>query len=142
MDAKETVKQGLQARKDVRAAEARAAKLQEEADAHRDARFYDQIGWKAQRAALRREQEILAGVVNRQRVTILQLKEDKAVLLQRERMARQQRNLLSIVKAAATFFLTICAMNLDWIVPNLAASLLIGSAFCLLSAVVKMARNK
>jgi len=142
MDAKETVKQGLQARKDVRAAEDRAEKFRKDLAAANDARFYDHIGWKAQRATLRREQEILAGVVNRQRVTILQLKEEKAVLLQRERMDRQQRIMISIVKAAATFFLTIIAKNLGWIVPNLAASLLIGSAFYLCFAFAKLTRNK
>lgn len=142
MSNREIVQQGLNARKDVRAAEARAEKYREERDAANDARFYDQLGWKAQRATLQREQEILAGVVNRQRVTILQLKNEKAALLQRERLLRRRRVLIGIVKAAAIFFLTIWFKRLGWVAPNLALSLLMGSVTFVGFAAYALIRTK
>ena len=142
MSNKEIVQQGLNARKDVRAAEARAEKYREERDAANDARFYDRLSWKAQQATMQREKEILVGVVNRQRVTILQLKDEKAALLQRERLLRRCRVLTGIAKAATIFFLTIWFKRLGWVAPNLALSLLMGSAAFVCFAVYTLARNK
>lgn len=142
MSNKEIVQQGLNARKDVRAAEARAEKYREERDAANDARFYDRLSWKAQQATMQREKEILVGVVNRQRVTILQLKDEKAALLQRERLLRRCRVLTGIAKAATIFFLTIWFKRLGWVAPNLALSLQCGCTAFLGYAFYKLVRNK
>jgi hypothetical protein len=142
MDAKEIVKQGLQARKDLRAAEDRAEKLREDLAAVNDARFREQLRHQKAQHNWHREQEILTGTVYRQRATLRQQRERIADLVQREHDARQRRILIGAVKALIVLAFLILARDLGWIVSWLAASMMAATATYLLFAVVALTRNK
>lgn len=142
MDAKEIVKQGLQARKDVRAAEARTEKLREDLAAVNDARFREQLRHQKAMHNWQREQEILNGTIYRQRNTIRQLREEKEILVQREQDARQRHTLIGAVKALIILALLIIGRDLGWIVSWLAASLMATASTYLLFAVVALIRKK
>jgi hypothetical protein len=142
MDAKETVKQGLQARKDARAAELRAEKLREDVAAANDARFREQMRyWTAERR-WQAEKEILVGTVYRQQNTIRELREEKAKLLRREQEGRQLRTLIGAVEAVAILALLIVVQDLGLIVSWLATSLMAAVATYLFFAVVALIRGK
>ncbi len=134
MDAKETVKQGLQARKDVRAAEARNEKLREDLAAVNDARFREQLRHQKAMHHWQREQEILVGDVYRQRCTIRQLREENAKLRQREAYAKQVSALVDAVKYGIIFVGLVWIQDTGWIVPWLNSSLIAVSATCLFFA--------
>lgn len=142
MDAKETVKQGLQARKDVRAAEARAEKLREDLAAVNDARFRDQLRHQKALRHWQREREILVGDVCRQRHTIRQLREENEQLRQREAYAKRLRTLAGAMKAVLILALLIVARDHGWIVSWLAASLIAMSATYLFFATFFWVRGK
>lgn len=142
MSNKEIVQQGLDARKNVKAAEARAERYREDLAEVENARFYDQIQWRATKANWLREQEILNGVINRQRETIYRLREEVQELHREGRKTQRRLAMISCIKSAFLSLATICAMNLGWLASNLAASILIGALFCTIYAIYKLARNK
>lgn len=142
LTAREIVAQGLQARKDARAAEARAEKLREEVTAANEARFYDQLKWENARRAWQYEREDLTGTVNRQRIALRQLREEMGELRKREGNARRRRILLSAVKAVIIFGLLIVARDKELVVYWLADSLLAFTLSYLFVAVIALTRKK
>lgn len=140
--ARQIVAQGLQARKDTRAAEIRAEKLQEEVEAANEARFYEQLKLQNARRAWQYEREDLTGTVNRQRIALRQLREEMEETRKREKAARRRRIILSIVKAVIAFVLLVIARDLELVVYWLADSLLAFSASYLFVAVIALTRKK
>lgn len=142
MDAKETVKQGLQARKDTRAAELRAEKLREDVAAANDARFREQMSYRKAKRSWQEEKEILVGTVYRQQCTIRELREENAELLRREQDGQQLRTLIGAVKAVVILALLIVAQDLGLVVSWLTASMMAAVATYLFFAVVALIRGK
>lgn len=141
MDAKETVKQGLQARKDVKAAEARAEKLLEELISVNDARLHEQLRHQNDRRNWQMENGILAGTVHRQQHVIRQLRKEKEDLLRHEQNARQRHILIGAVKAVVILAALTAAKGQGWIVPWLVASLTAAAATYLIFAIVVLIRG-
>lgn len=141
MSNKEIVQQGLDARKNVRAAEARAELLREEVKTVNDARFYDQLKWKNARRAWQYEREDLTGTINRQRVALRQMREQLVAAEDRAREGRQLRALISGAKAVVTLFVLVGIRDIGWVVPWLADSLTALSAVCLCVAIFNWLRN-
>lgn len=135
MSNKEIVQQGLDARKNTRAAEARAEKYRAEVDAANDARFRDQMVYRQAQRAWQYEREDLQGEVSRQRIALRQMREEIGELRKREQKARQRRTLTSAVKALIMFALLICIRDLDLIVTWLIDSMLAFSMTWLLITV-------
>ena len=142
MDAKETVKQGLQARKDVRAAEARAEKLREDVAAVNDARFREQMSYRKAKLDWLEEKDALVCRVHRQQDIIRQLRKEKQEQTKREEDAKQRRVLLSAVKAIVILGLLIVAQDQGLIVSWLAASLKAATTTYAFFATVAWIRNK
>lgn len=142
MTARQIVEQGLQARKEARAAEARAEKLREEVTAANEARFYEQMKLQNARRAWQYEREDLTGTISRQRIALRQLREEMGELRKREREARRRRILLSVVKAVIIFGLLIVARDKDLVVYWLADSLLAFTLSYLFVAVIALTRKK
>lgn len=142
MDAKETVKQGLQARKDVRAAEARTEQLREDLTAANDARFREHMSHRQAKLAWQSERESLICTVYRCRYTIRHLREEKEALIRREREAQQRRVLFSAIKSVGVIALLLITRDLGLIVSWLASSMLALAVTHLLFTVVALVRNK
>lgn len=140
--AKQIVAQGLNDRKNVRAAEARAEKLREDVAAVNDARFREKMAHRKAMNAWQREREDLTGTVSRQRAALRQLREENEELHKREREAQQRRILISAVKAVVAFGLLIVARDLELVVSWLADSLLAFTATYLFCAVVALTHKK
>lgn len=140
MTNRETVQQGLDARKDVMAANARTDKFRKKAADINEARFLDNMRYQLERNELQNELETLQGTVRCQNRILRQMREDVEECHRRERDARQRRILLSAVKAAALFVVLICIRDLDLIVSWLNSSLLgltFTWFFCASTALVK-----
>ena len=135
MSEKEIVQQGLQARKDVRAAEIRAEKYRTEVDAVNDARFRDQMVYRQAQRAWQYEREDLQGEVSRQRIALRNMREEIGEMRKREQKARQRRILVSAVKAITLFAILLCVRDLGLIVTWLNDSLLAFSMMWLLTSV-------
>ena len=142
MNSKEIVQQGLQNRKDVRAAEIRAEKYRTEVAAANDARFRDQMRFRQARNAWLCEREDLQGMVSRQRIAIRQMREEIGEMQKREQNNRQMRIAASIVKAATLFVLLIFARDYSLIVKWLNDSLLAFSMTWLIFSVVMLNHKK
>jgi hypothetical protein len=142
MDARETVQKGLDARKNVRAAEARIEQLRAEVNAVNDARFREHMRHVQARNAWLYERDDLQATVSRQRLTIRELRDENEKMARRERDDRQRRILLSAVKAVVLFGLLICARDLDLIVHWLTDSLLAFTATWLFCAVISLTHKK
>lgn len=142
MDAKETVQQGLDARKNVRAAEARAERYRELVDVTRDTLFREQMSHKRARSAWMEDKAILNGVINRQHDTIVRLREQMASAEDRAREARQTRAMIDGIVAAIAFIVLICCYDQGWIVLWLADSLTALSVFCIAAAIYTWLRNQ
>ena len=142
MDARETVQQGLDARKNVRAAEARTEQLREEVAAINDARFREHMRYMQARNAWLYERDDLQATVSRQRLTIRELRDENERLTRRAREDRQRRTLLGAVKAVVLFGLLIWARDLDLIVYWLTDSLLAFTATWIFCAVVTLTHKK
>jgi hypothetical protein len=142
MDAKETVQKGLDARKNVRAAEARAERYREAADVIRDNLFREQMSHKRARRTWLEEKAVLTGIINRQNDTIVRLREKLAGIEAQERESKRLRAAVSGAKAAVTMVVLICFKELEWIVPWLADSLTALSVTCMGFAVYNWLRIK
>lgn len=142
MSNREIVQQGLNARKDVRAAEARAEKYREDADAIRDELFQEQLSHKKVRSEWLEEKAIMTGVINRQHSTIVHLREYMATAEDRARDVRKRQALISAIKAIAAFTFLMAVYDTGWIVSWLSASLTALSLICLGIATFNWFRNK
>lgn len=142
MDAKETVQKGLDARKNVRAAEARAERYREDADVIRESYFYDRMKWQNSRRRWQQERADLEGQVQSQRRLIRQLVIEREELQQREKQARHRQTLLSAAKAVVFFVLLALARETDWIVTWLVDSMLALTATYLFALFVMLTRIK
>lgn len=142
MSNKEIVQMGLDARKNVRAAEARAEMLREEVTAANEARFYDNLKWKNARRAWQYEREDLTGVISRQRISLRQMREQLAVAEKRARKARQIRVLINAAKAFISLIVLIGIRDIGWIVPWLVDSMTALAVTCLFIAIFRLLRNK
>jgi hypothetical protein len=142
MDARETVQKGLDARKNVRAAEARAERYRDDADAIRDAYFYDRMKWQNDRSRWQQERSDLEGRLQSQRGLIRQLAIEREEFRQRERQARHRRILLSAVKAVVFFILLASVREMNWIVTWLADSMLALIATYLIALAAMLTHNK
>ena len=142
MTNKEIVQQGLDARKNTRAAEARADKYRAEVVAANDARFRDQMVYRQAQRAWQYEREDLQGTVIRQRIALIRMREEIGVMRKREQEARQRRILTGAVKAIILFVFLICIRDLGLIVSWLTDSLLAFSMTWLLISVVSLNHKK
>lgn len=142
MSNKEIVNKGLQARKDVRAAESRAEKFRQEAEDQRDARFYERNKYTADRREWLEEKQSLVWQVEDLKTAVRCLAEDRAVLIDREKQTHQRHILADAVQAIVASVLFAIARDLGWIVPWLANVLAGASILCLILAVAKLTRNK
>lgn len=131
MSNREIVQQGLNARKDVRAAEARAEKYREAADVIRDELFQEQLRHKRIRSEWLEEKAIMTGVINRQHSTIVHLREYMAAADDRARYARQRRALNNAIEAIFAFVFLAAIYDTGWIVSWLADSLIALTLVCL-----------
>ena len=141
MSNKEIVQQGLQMRRDVRAAMDLAEKYCEEAATANEVRFYDHLKWQNARRAWQYEREDLTGTINRQRIALRQLREQLAAAEDRAREARQIRAIVNTVKALCSMFILIGIRDIGWIVPWLSNSLIALSVTCLGIAIFNWLRN-
>jgi predicted RNase H-like nuclease (RuvC/YqgF family) len=142
MDAKETVQKGLDARKNVRVAEARAERYREDADVIRESYFYDRMKWQTSRRRWQQERADLEGQVQSQRRLIRQLVAEREEFRQREKQARKRQILLSAAKAVVFFVLLALARETDWIATWLVDSMLALAATYLFALIVMLTRIK
>jgi hypothetical protein len=142
MDAKETVQKGLDARKNVKAAEARAEKLREVIDSTRDAYFYDRMRWQNDRSRWQQERSDLEGRLQSQRSLIRQLAIEREEFRQRERQTRQRLILFSAAKAVVFFILLASIREMGWVVTWLADSVLALIATYLIALATMLTHNK
>lgn len=142
MSNKEIVQQGLDARKNTRAAEAKADKYRELAISTHDMLFLEQMSHKQAQRVWREEKDVLAGIIYRQNGTITGLRQNLAAAEDRAREGRQLRALISAAKAVGSMFVLIGIRDIGWIVPWLADSLVAASAICLTIALVNWFRNQ
>lgn len=141
MSNREIVQQGLDARKNVRAAEARAEELREQLAVANEACFYEQLRLQNARRAWQYEREDLTGTISRQRIALRQLREQLAAAEDRERECRRTRAMINGTKAISALFVLIGIRNIGWIVPWLADSLIALSVACLCIAIFCWLRN-
>ena len=143
MTNKEIVQKGLQARKDVRAAETRAEKCLAEAVSANDARFRDLMAYRQAQRTWQYEREDLQGTVSRQRIALRQMREEIGQLRKREHESRQRRILASAAKAIISFAVLIFIRDLGLIVTWLTDSLLAFSMtwFLITIAILNFKKN-
>lgn len=142
MDAKETVTRGLQARKDVRAAEAKAAASRAATVEERDARFHEQMGHKRDAARWSEEKARLESLIFDQYCMIRKLNRQLAERNRQEREARQRMILAGGLKGLIVFALLASAKDLGWVVPWLVNCLLVSTAAYMFYSVVTLAMKK
>lgn len=142
MSNREIVQQGLNARKDVRAAEARAEKFREEAAGQRDARFYDRMKWRVVAKDWQQERLTLLQQVNDYRRLTRILTEERDELIRREQEAFKLQTLTGAVKTIGLVILTTVARDAGWIVPGLAGAIAVAAAAHLIYAIFKLTRKK
>lgn len=141
MSNKEIVANGLQARKDVKAATTRAEKFREAAASVHDARFHDRCRYENDRREWQEEKAGLEQSVLFQRNAIKRLVRERDELLKREHDGRQRRIIVGVVKAIFATVLLSAARDLGWVVAWLATGLLVASAVYMCCAIVKLARG-
>lgn len=141
MSNKEIVQQGLDARKNTRAAEAKAARYRELVDVTRDTLFREQMSHSQARRLWMEEKTVLAGIINRQHSTIVDLRQDLAAAEDRARETRQLSALINAAKAVSSMLVLIGIRDIGGIVPWLADSLTAVSGICLGIAVFNWLRN-
>ena len=141
MSNKEIVQQGLDARKNTRAAEAKAEKYRETVDMIRDTLFREQLSHNKARRFWLEEKAVLSGIIGRQHSTIVELRQDLAAAKDRAREGRQLRALISAAKAVISMFVLVGIRDIGWIVPWLVDSLTAVSTICLGVAVFNWLRN-
>lgn len=142
MSNKEIVQQGLNARKDVRAAEARAEKFREEAAGQRDARFYDKMKWRVVAKDWQQERQTLVWQIEDQKNAIRTLVKERDELIRHEQEALQLQTLTGAVKMIGLVILTTVARDAGWIVPGLAGAIAVAAAANLIHAITKLTRKK
>ena len=113
MSNKEIVEQGLQARKDVRAANTRAAKHREETEAVQDARFRDQMEYKQAEANWQRERGDLEWRLQLKEVNIQKLTKERDALIEDQKEDLQRRRLVGVAQAVAFFALMSISRDAD-----------------------------
>lgn len=141
MSNREIVQQGLDARKNTKAAEAKAERYREIANNTRDTLFREQMSHKQARRLWLEEKTIMTGWINRQHDVIVGLRQDLADAKDREREVRRNRALTNAVKYGVIFVSLIWTRGTGWIVPWLADSLTALSLVCLLAAIYIWNRN-
>lgn len=142
MDAKETVKEGLQARKETRAAEARAKKAEEKAAATRDEYFHERMNHMSCRQAWEQERESLLWSLEDRNAFIECLAKERDELIADAKEAKQTRLVLGIVKALVVFTASFVARDLQLVVAWLATGLMVATALYMGYASVKLLRKK
>lgn len=142
MSNKEIVSKGLQARKDVRAAEARAEKFRQDAADQYDACFYERNKRKIETRAWQDERAQLHECLAAQQRTICRLTKERDTLLDREQHAKQRHTIVGVVKAILAAMLIAAARDMGWIVTWLATVLLCASVAYMVHAVVTLTRKK
>jgi hypothetical protein len=142
MSNKEIVSKGLQARKDVRAAETRAEKFRQDAADQRDARFYERNKQEIERRGWQDERAQLHGCLVSQQREIFRLTKDLEIMRNREQHAQQLHTIAGVVKAILIAMMTVAARDMGWVVTWLATVLLIVSVAYMIHAVVTLTRKK
>ena len=142
MSNREIVQQGLDARKNTRAAEAKAERYREIANNTRDMLFLEQMSHKQAHRVWREEKEVLSGIIYRQNGTIADLRQRMAAAEDQAREGLQLRALIGASKAVVSMFVLIGIRDIGWIVPWLADSLVGASAICLIVAMLNWFRNQ
>lgn len=142
MSNKEIVQQGLNARKDVRAAEARAEKFRQDAADQSDARFYERNKHRLERADWLEEKAVMEKYISTLEKVNNSLTSERDRLIQHEKAAQQRQILLGSAKAILAVLLLTFARDLGWIVTWLATVLQCLSAGFLVYAFAKLTRNK
>lgn len=142
MDAREIVNRGLQARKEVRNAEAKAQAYQDSLAEEKDARLRERHDRKIQAAHWAEERDKLMGVILEQRRTIHRLEKRIEARDKQDREARQRLILAGGLKGLIVFTLLITARDLGWITPWLVHCLLVGTAAYMFYSVIALAMKK
>lgn len=141
MSNKEIVQQGLDARKNTRAAEAKAARYRELVDVTRDTLFREQMSHSQARRLWMEEKTVLNGLISRQNSLIANLRGQLAFAEDRAREERRFRALISGVKAVSSLFILVGIRDIGWVVPWLCDSLTALSTACLGVAIFNWLRN-
>ena len=110
MSPKEIVSEGLEARKNVRAAEAREAEV-------RDAHFQDRLNHEAERNTWKREKESLEFRIELKDQIIDWQTQEIREIIEDMRDTAQIRSILRLLKGVTLFVLLIVARDMDLIVP-------------------------
>ena len=142
MNSKEIVSKGLQERKDVRAAEARAEKFRQAAADQNDARFYERNKYNLERADWLEEKAVMAEHIRLLEHVKHRIELERDELIKREKEAQQRQALLGSAKTILAALLIASARDLGWIVAELATVLLIASGAYLVYAFIALARKK
>jgi hypothetical protein len=142
MSNKEIVQQGLDARKDVRAAEARAAQHQAETEDAREARFHDQIRHKNDAANWQQERERLEWNIGTMERNIHDLVKHRDALIAAQKEDQQRRKLIGIAKAVAFFVIVSTLRDLDLVTSWLGDGLMGATGGYLIFAICALLHKK
>lgn len=143
MEPKEIVMSGLQARKEVRSAEAKAGAYRAAAAAEKDARFHERLRHKNDAARWAEEKSQMEKTIMEQRHTICKLSRQHEIRDRQEEDRRQRSVLAAVMKCFAVFTLLVSARDLGWVTPWFANCLVIATAvYSICSAVVAFAARK
>jgi len=142
MSNREIVERGLQARRAVRAAEARAAQNQAETEDARDARFYDQMRHKNDAALWQQERENLEWTIGQKDWEIRDLVKQRDALIAVQKEDQQRRKLIGIAKAVAFFVIMSTLRDLDLVTAWLGGGLMVATGGYLIFAICSLLYKK
>lgn len=144
MSNKETVQKGLDARKNVKAAEARAAQAEQKAAEANDDRLHERVNAQSERQAWEQEKHELVGQLDRALSYSQRLVDEIKEMRREARDQAKARELLlvELAKASAAIILLYTVRDLDLVAFWLANGLVIASELYLTILLVKLFRKK
>lgn len=144
MSNKDIVQKGMDARKNVKAAEARAAQAEQNAAEANDARLHDCVNNRSELLNLQKALEGTADKLAEAKEYIRKLLAEIEVMRhdEREQAKERERLLVELAKASAAIILTYTVRDLDLVAFWLANGLIIASELYLTLLLVKLLRKK
>ena len=144
MSNKETVQKGLDARKNVKAAEARAAQAEQNAAEANDDRIHEHLNSRSDRQVWEQERKALISQCEEAKEYIRKLLAEIEAMRHEERDQAKAREhlLVELAKASAAIILIYTVRDLDLVAYWLANGLIVCSEVYLTALLVKLLRKK
>lgn len=142
MEPKEIVESGLQARKEIRKAEAIANAYRAAASAQKDARMTEMMSHKNDATRWAEEKARLENMILKQRGEIRRLHRDREAKDKRDRKIFRIVILAGFVNCLVAVMILLSSLGFDWADPLTSNSLMVSAAVCMFHIGVVIAMKK